>query len=100
MANANPGPTQAIPASKRGLSAAARKTPSSGWTYRFVEITRRPAKAEPRGGTHASPRWHTRLGHWRHLASGKQTWIRACEVGNATRGGSVKDYFVPEGVTP
>lgn len=71
----------------------------SGWTWRTVEIDLlriRATKAET-GGSHASPRWHIRRGHWRSLADGRRVFVRACEVGDATRGGVVKDYHVGVG---
>ena len=39
------------------------------------------APTEHQGGTHASPCPHMRAGHWRRLKSGRQTWIRQCQVG-------------------
>lgn len=65
-----------------------------GWTYRIVEIDTRQiaATAALRGGTHASPRWHIRRGHWRTLANGRRVFVRECEVGDQTRGAVVKDY--------
>jgi single-stranded DNA-binding protein len=39
-------------------------------------------------GTHASPRQHTRTGHWRRIAAGRPeerlVWVRATVVGQAT----------------
>jgi hypothetical protein len=76
-----------------------RKLGPGGWTYRLVRID--PAKhaasaAQDLGGTHASPSWHERRGHWRHLRSGKQTWVRHCEVGDKGRGGIIHDYVVAD----
>ena len=41
-----------------------------GWTWHQVEIVpeRLVRPSEPQGGSHASPRWHVRRGHWRQLA--------------------------------
>ena len=67
-----------------------------GWTYRVAEIQPRimvAALAAPRG-SHASPRWHIRRGHWRQLADGRRVFVRECEVGDASRGGVGKDYRV------
>ena len=50
--------------------------------------------SEPQGGTHASPRWHVRRGHWRQLADGRRVFVRACEVGDPERGGVIKDYII------
>lgn len=35
------------------------------------------------GGSHASPRYHFRRGHIRHLSSGKKTWVTSCMVGRS-----------------
>ena len=57
-----------------------------------------PAKVKPkspsRGGTHASPRWHIRRGHWRTLVNGRRVFVREAQVGGMARGGVVKDYEV------
>jgi hypothetical protein len=66
-----------------------------------VPSTRRPklARSGVSGwastGTHAPPRWHIRRGHWRHLAD-RSVFVRACEVGDKSRGGVVKDYVMEE----
>jgi hypothetical protein len=67
-----------------------------GWTWHQVEIVpeRLVPSTESAGGSHASPRWHVRRGHWRQLADGRRVFVRACEVGDPTRGGVVKDYLV------
>lgn len=72
---------------------------ASGWTYRIAEIDPVQVKAAAArlGGTHASPRWHLRRGHWRQLADGRRVFVRECEVGDASRGGVVKDYQVQFG---
>ena len=71
----------------------------SGWTWRMVNIdlARVRAATPQTGGSHASPRWHIRRGHWRTLADSRRVFVRACEVGDATRGGVVKDYQVAMG---
>lgn len=68
----------------------------SGWTWHLVNIepARVRAAAQQRGGTHASPRWHIRRGHWRTLDDGRRIFVRACEVGDATKGGVIKDYRI------
>jgi hypothetical protein len=57
-----------------------------------------PEQVKPKspglGGTHASPRWHIRRGHWRNLVDGRRIFIREFEVGDMARGGVVKDYEV------
>ena len=67
-----------------------------GWTWHQVEIVpeRLVRTSEPQGGTHASPRWHVRRGHWRQLADGRRVFVRACEVGDPERGGVIKDYII------
>ena len=70
-----------------------------GWTYRVAQIDPvRVAAAVAQGdGTHASPRWHIRRGHWRQLADGRRVFIRECQVGDVSRGAVVKDYQVQLG---
>ena len=46
------------------------------------------------GGHHASPRAHTRRGHWRTMRSGRRVWVRDCKVGDAARGSVCHDYRV------
>ncbi|SNR52031.1 hypothetical protein EYF88_12460 [Paracoccus sediminis] len=67
-----------------------------GWVWHQVAIdpARLRAAIPPQGGSHASPRWHLRRGHWRRLADGRRVFVRQCEVGDPTRGGVVKDYTV------
>ena len=67
-----------------------------GWTWHQVEIVpeRLVRAPKPQGGSHASPRWHIRRGHWRQLADGRRVFVRACEVGDAERGRVLKDYLV------
>ena len=67
-----------------------------GWTYRVADIQPHiiaSALAE-QSGSHASPRWHIRRGHWRELADGRRIFVRECEVGDVKRGGVIKDYRV------
>jgi hypothetical protein len=72
----------------------------SGWTWRVAHIDIEAAARatrnaqEPSGGTHASPRWHIRRGHWRTLSGGKRTFVRESQVGDPAKGGVVKDYLV------
>jgi hypothetical protein len=72
---------------------------ASGWTYRVAEIDPFQIKvaATRLGGSHASPRWHLRRGHWCQLADGRRVFVRECEVGDPSRGGVVKDYHVQLG---
>lgn len=89
-----PCQTQVVPASRRPLLSRG-KISHQGWEYRVVTL---PAEHSASAGgeakgTHASPRWHTRRGHWRH-ARLKLVWVRDCEVGSKERGGIVHDYQV------
>jgi hypothetical protein len=72
---------------------------ASGWTYRVAEIDPVQIKvaAARLGGSHASPCWHLRRGHWRQLADGRRVFVRECEVGDPSRGGVIKDYLVQIG---
>ncbi|MCC7462395.1 MAG: hypothetical protein IT480_08030 [Gammaproteobacteria bacterium] len=80
-------PLRRIPFAKVGVR---------GWTYRVADI--QPgviaASLAGHGGSHASPRWHIRRGHWRELADGRRVFVRECEVGDIARGGMIKDYRV------
>lgn len=69
----------------------------TGWIYRIIDIE--PALHRQRiqqGGTHASPRWHIRRGHWRTLPNGRRTFVRECQVGSSTTGGVIKEYRVAQ----
>lgn len=70
------------------------KMPSYDWTT--VVVTATPSRAEPKGGTHASPRLHDRRGHLRRLRSGKNVWVKAHKVGDATLGTIFHDYQIGE----
>jgi len=50
-------------------------------------------KAEPKGGTHASPRWHLRSGHIRHYPE-YNLWIEQTSVGDVENGVIEKRYEV------
>jgi hypothetical protein len=84
---------QAVPLMRRRKLARAGVT---GWDWNLVSFN--PAELKPKspplGGTHATPRWHIRRGHWRSLADGRRVFVRECEVGDKPRGGVVKDYEV------
>ena len=84
-----PIPTNSFVNRKR---AAKGKSPIS-FDWHTVEIGPKQAKNAPQGGTHASPRLHDRRGHWRNC-HGKQVWVKACKVGDASRGVVFKDYKV------
>lgn len=68
------------------------KTPAYDWTTVFIEPSK--ARSEHKGGTHASPRQHDRRGHLRRLRSGKNVWVKAHKVGDATKGIIWHDYEV------
>lgn len=72
------------------------KTKTPSWAYRIVDIDLSKLKDRNKslGGSHASPRWHIRRGHWRTLPSGRRVFVKACQVGDRRRGGIVKDYQV------
>lgn len=67
-----------------------------GWVWRQVAIDpeRLRIASADLGGSHASPRWHLRRGHWRQLMDGRCVFVRQCEVGDPERGGVIKDYTV------
>ncbi|MGP6089774.1 hypothetical protein [Antarctobacter jejuensis] len=81
-----------MPAQRAGYAKAGVR----GWTWHQVtiDLERARAKQPPAGGTHASPRWHIRRGHWRQLADGRRVFVRECQVGDPAQGGVVKDYMV------
>jgi hypothetical protein len=72
------------------------KVPTYDWTTVTIEPTK--PKSDPQGGTHSSPRWHERRGHWRTYKSGKKGWVKNCEVGDKALGAVFKDYKFQENV--
>lgn len=68
------------------------KAPTYDWTTVYIE----PAKprSDSKGGTHASPRLHDRRGHLRRLTTGKNVWVKACKVGDASKGAIFHDYKI------
>ena len=75
--------------------AAIAKSKVPPWEYHEVELSSLPGYIYiPKGGTHASPRWHMRGGHWRNYKSGKRVWVEQMEVGDKSKGVIVKDYVV------
>lgn len=82
-----------------GIRAKMNKAAKHKSFYEIHRVTIDPSTAtntsEPKGGTHASPRWHTRRGYWRTMKkSGKVVWVQACEVGKKSDGMVYKDYEV------
>lgn len=67
-------------------------------TYDWHTVIIQPAKPrfESQGGTHASPRLHDRRGHIRRLKSGKNVWVKAHKVGDASKGYVFHDYKIEE----
>ena len=68
------------------------RPPQYDWETIIIEPPQ--PKADPQGGTHASPRWHERRGHWRTTRSGKRCWVRNCEVGDKAKGAVFHDYVI------
>lgn len=68
------------------------KAPTYDWKTVYIE----PAKprSDSKGGTHASPRLHDRRGHLRRLTTGKNVWVKACKVGDASKGAIFHDYKI------
>ena len=67
--------------------------------YSWRTVTVRPAAPNVAVATsdvahHASPRAHSRRGHWRNLRTGKRVWVRDCRVGNPALGEVMHDYRV------
>lgn len=73
------------------------KMPTYDW--RTVIIEPAEPRTECQGGTHASPRLHDRRGHLRRLRSGKNVWVKACKVGDPTKGAVFHDYKIAEAQT-
>ena len=71
------------------------KVPTYDWKTVVIEPTK--PKSDAQGGTHASPRWHERRGHWRTMKkTGKKVWVKNCEVGDKTLGAVFHDYKLKE----
>lgn len=89
--------TAYLPTPKKSFLNAARASkgkPPVLFDWHTVEIVPKQAKNAPLGGTHASPRLHDRRGHWRTCKTGKKVWVKACKVGDASKGVVFKDYKV------
>lgn len=74
------------------------KSPLS-FSWHTVTIEPKKIRSQSLGGSHASPRLHDRRGHWRTYKSGKKVWIKACKVGDASKGVVFKDYQVKQSVS-
>ena len=68
------------------------KTPTYDWTTVYIDSLKQ--SSESKGGTHASPRLHDRRGHLRRLRNGKNVWVKACKVGDASKGTVWHDYAI------
>lgn len=69
--------------------------PTYDWTTVVIEPTK--PRGDTQGGTHASPRWHERRGHWRVIKkTGKKVWVKNCEVGDKALGAVFHDYRIKE----
>jgi len=62
------------------------------WTTLDIDPKTIVYPKEHKGGTHASPRFHERRGHWRTTKLGKRVWVKNCSVGNAALGTAFHDY--------
>jgi hypothetical protein len=55
-----------------------RKGKAQFWEWKTIELKSTVAlPSAPLGGTHASPKPHERMGHWRQYKSGKRVFIKA-----------------------
>ena len=55
-----------------------RKAKSQFWEWKTIELKSTVTlPSAPLGGTHASPKPHERMGHWRRYKSGKRVFIKA-----------------------
>lgn len=73
-----------------------RETKGKKPLYDWHTVTIEPKKpaAEPKGGTHASPRPHDRRGTWCTSKLGKKYWRKNCVVNKNKEGFVFKDYVV------
>ena len=64
------------------------------YTWHTLVVGAETVVRDDLGGTHASPRYHDRRGHQRRLKNGKVIWVKACKVGDPSKGAVFKDYAV------
>lgn len=91
--------TTYVPKARKSLINSRRAAKGKGpalFDWHTVVITPAQASTPHQGGTHASPRLHDRRGHWRTYPSGKKGWVKACKVGDASKGVVFKDYEVKQ----
>jgi hypothetical protein len=70
------------------------KGKSPKYTWETLIVGAETVARDDLGGTHASPRYHDRRGHQRRLRNGKTVWVKACKVGDPSKGAVFKDYAV------
>jgi len=85
-----------IPAKRANWEKKIRQGNAPTYDWTTVVIEPRKPRSEDQGGTHASPRWHERRGHWRTFKSGKQVWVKNCAVGDKSKGAVFHDYQIKE----
>lgn len=68
------------------------KSPLLSW--KTVDVAPPSPCQDSQGGTHASPRLHSRRAHQRTLKSGTQIWVKSCNVGQAINGIGLHDYEI------
>lgn len=90
------GGTGYRPEVKHGFTSARLQAKGKAPHFSWHTVTIEPPKPKQdhKGGTHATPRLHDRRGHLRRLPSGKTCWVKACKVGDASKGMVFKDYEV------
>ena len=74
------------------------KTPAITWNTITVQPRTGTTRPDTGPGTtgHASPKAHTRRGHWRTLKSGKKVWVKDCRVGDFKQGLALHDYKITQ----
>lgn len=83
------------------LPAAANKVRIAQGKFPLFEIKRleldptKPilSQPEPQGGTHASPREHSRRGHYRRYRNGKVTWVNPMWVNKGAQHGRINKIY-------
>lgn len=93
------GQTAYVPKARPSFINSKRAAKGKGpviFDWHTVTVEPPKPKDAPKGGTHASPRLHDRRGHWRTYPSGKKGWVKACKVGDGSKGAVFKDYKIKE----
>lgn len=86
--------TAYIPTKRANQAKRIRQNKAPFYDWNTIVIEPPQPKALPQGGTHASPRWHERRGHWRNIKNNKRVWVRNCQVGDRAKGAIFHDYVV------